>query len=145
MEGYAKAHHILEGLDILIQKIRSVNAYDSRGYRFLLSQPPTPGRTKGVGTLKRWNMYLRWMVRKDAIDFGLWQGVNPADLIIPLDTHTFHVAQSLGLLTRKQYDLQAAIELTETLKSFDPEDPVRYDFALYRIGQERLLTRSSQK
>ena len=90
-------------------------------------------------------MYLRWMVRKDAIDFGLWQGVNPADLIIPLDTHTFHVARSLGLLRRKQYDLQAALELTEKLKSFDPRDPVRYDFALYRIGQERLLTRSSQK
>ncbi len=145
MEGYRKEKNVLEGIGSLIRTIRGFTPYDSRGYRFLLSQPPDPRKTKGAGTLKRWNMYLRWMVRSDAIDFGLWKGVDPADLIIPLDTHTFTVARELKLLTRKQYDLQAALELTEKLRTFDPKDPVRFDFALYRIGQEWPATRSSRK
>ena len=84
-------------------------------------------------------MFLRWMVRDDNIDMGLWSGINRADLIMPLDTHTFNVSKKLGLLERKTYDLQAAIELTETLKGFDKEDPLKYDFAIYRIGQEKLI------
>ena len=66
-------------------------------------------------------------------------GVKRSDLVIPLDTHTFQVGRELGLLKRKTYDWRAAVELTEALKRFSPEDPVKYDFALYRIGQERLL------
>jgi uncharacterized protein (TIGR02757 family) len=58
---------------------------------------------------------------------------------MPLDTHTFKISHQLGLLKRKTYDLQAAIELTDTFKSFDPLDPIKYDFALYRIGQEKIL------
>ncbi len=58
---------------------------------------------------------------------------------MPLDTHTFNVSRNLGLLKRKSYDLKAVFELTEKLKKFDPKDPVKYDFALYRIGQEKLL------
>ncbi len=84
-------------------------------------------------------MFLRWMVRDDEIDMGLWQGIDKADLIMPLDTHTFNVSRRVGLLERKTYDLQAAIELTETLKGFDKNDPLKYDFALYRLGQEKLL------
>ena len=145
MKGYGKEKSVLEGLSRLILTLGSINPYESRGYRFLLSRPPDPKRTIGAGTLKRWNMFLRWMVRHDQIDFGLWKGVDTADLIIPLDTHTFHVARSLTLLSRRQYDLRAAIELTDRLKTFDPVDPVRYDFALYRIGQERMATRSSRK
>ena len=60
------------------------------------------------------------------------------DLLIPLDTHTFNISRKIGLLTRKQYDLKAVIELTETLKKFDKNDPVKYDFAIYRIGQEKI-------
>jgi uncharacterized protein (TIGR02757 family) len=84
-------------------------------------------------------MYLRWMVRKDHIDLGLWTKVDKKDLIVPLDTHTFNVSHKLGLLKRKNYDLEAALELTATLRGFDSEDPVKYDFALYRIGQEKML------
>ncbi len=84
-------------------------------------------------------MYLRWMVRRDALDMGLWQGVRRADLLVPLDTHTFHVSRRLGLLKRRQYDLKAVFELTDRLRAFDPADPVKYDFALYRLGQENLL------
>ena len=80
-------------------------------------------------------MFLRWMVRDTQPDIGLFRGVKKSDLIIPLDTHTHKVSLNLGLLERKTYDLQAAIELTQNLKKFDPIDPLKYDFALYRIGQ----------
>ena len=83
-------------------------------------------------------MFLRWMVRDDNIDMGLWSDIKKTDLIIPLDTHTFNVSKKLGLLERKTYDLEAAIELTKTLKTFDENDPLKYDFALYRIGQEKI-------
>jgi uncharacterized protein (TIGR02757 family) len=78
------------------------------------------------------------MVR-DGIDFGLWKRVEKKDLIIPLDTHTFNVSHKLGLLNRKTYDLESAILLTNKLKEFDKTDPVKYDFALYRIGQNENL------
>jgi len=136
MQEYGREQSVLEGIGSVIKKIEAINPYASRGYRFLLSSPPEPSRPNGHSPLKRWNMYLRWMVRKDSIDFGLWEGVKKSDLIIPLDTHTFTVAGKLKLLKRKQYDLKSALLLTERLKAFDPDDPVRYDFALYRIGQE---------
>ena len=136
-EGYMPEHDVIEGINTLIQAIEAVYPYESRGYRFLLGSVTT--KTKGTGALKRWMMYLRWMVRFDNIDMGLWSTVDKRDLIIPLDTHTFKVSQKLGLLSRKSYDLQAAIELTEMLKSFDATDPIKYDFALYRLGQENII------
>jgi uncharacterized protein (TIGR02757 family) len=83
-------------------------------------------------------MFLRWMVRSDSLDMGLWKRIDKSRLVIPLDTHTFHVSRRLGLLKRKTCDMKAALELTEQLRKFDPEDPVKYDFALYRLGQEKL-------
>lgn len=82
---------------------------------------------------KRVNMFFRWMIRNDhaGVDFGLWKGVNPAQLVIPLDLHVGKSARHLGLLHRTQNDWQAAIELTEKLRSFDHQDPVKYDFALF--------------
>jgi uncharacterized protein (TIGR02757 family) len=135
--GYSKEGAVLDGINTLLETLRSLNSYESRGYRFLLGSPVS--KAKGSSPLKRWMMFLRWMVRDDAIDMGLWKGVGKSDLIMPLDTHTFAVSRQLGLLQRKQYDLQAAIDLTETLKRFDADDPVKYDFALYRIGQEKMV------
>ena len=88
---------------------------------------------------KRINMYLRWMVRKDqgGIDFGLWKKIPTAGLLIPLDLHTGNVSRQLGLLTRKQNDARAVRELTERLREFDPDDPIRYDFALFGLGAFR--------
>jgi uncharacterized protein (TIGR02757 family) len=93
----------------------------------------TPARGS---TCKRLNMFLRWMVRRDAggVDFGAWQAIRPAQLLIPLDVHVERVARRLGLLQRKQTDWQAVLELTENLRAFDPDDPVRYDFALFGLG-----------
>ena len=81
-------------------------------------------------------MYLRWMVRKDdkGVDFGLWNRISAARLICPLDVHVSRVARELGLLERKQDDWQAAVELTEQLRTFDATDPVKYDFALFGTG-----------
>ncbi|MGV3560433.1 TIGR02757 family protein [Larkinella arboricola] len=87
---------------------------------------------------KRLNMFLRWMVRHDdrGVDFGLWNRITPAQLVIPIDVHVGRVARKLGLLNRPQTDWKAALELTETLKQFDPTDPVKYDFALFGLGVE---------
>jgi uncharacterized protein (TIGR02757 family) len=134
--GYKKEHSVLDGLYELISIIRSVNDYDSRGYRFLIGKLPTK-KLIGESAYKRWNMYFRWMIRDDNIDFGLWSSVDTKDLIIPLDVHTFNVSRKLGLLSRKRYDLYSAVLLTEELKKFDEMDPVKYDFALYRIGQNK--------
>ena len=135
--GYSRENSVIKGINELIKKLNSLYPHSSKGYDFLLSRVTT--KTKGAGALKRWMMYLRWMVRDDNIDMGLWSGVDTKDLIIPLDTHTFNVSRRLGLLTRKTYDLEAAIELTCKLKKFDANDPLKYDFALYRIGQEKLF------
>ncbi len=87
-------------------------------------------------TAKRINMYLRWMVRSSdaGVDFGLWRDIQPSMLAIPLDTHTGNVARQLGLLKRKQNDWKSVEELMKVLRSFDPDDPVRYDFALFGLG-----------
>lgn len=85
---------------------------------------------------KRLNMFLRWMVRKDSrgVDFGLWNRIDPSQLICPLDVHVGNVARKLGLLTRKSNDWKAADELTSNLRKFDAADPVKYDFALFGLG-----------
>jgi uncharacterized protein (TIGR02757 family) len=85
---------------------------------------------------KRLNMFLRWMVRKDTrgVDFGIWNCFAPSDLRIPLDVHSGTSARALGLLTRNANDWQAVEELTTSLRSFDADDPVRFDFALFGMG-----------
>lgn len=85
---------------------------------------------------KRLCMFLRWMVRSSArgVDFGLWNTISPASLVIPLDVHSARTARSLGLLERKSNDWNAACLLTDALRLFSPSDPVRYDFALFSIG-----------
>lgn len=95
----------------------------------------TPARGS---TCKRLNMYLRWMVRKDhcGVDFGIWKKISPANLICPIDVHVARVARKLGIITRKQTDWQTAIELTDYLRTLDPADPVKYDFALFGLGVE---------
>ncbi len=90
----------------------------------------TPARNSRC---KRLNMFLRWMVRKDGagVDFGIWNSIQPSQLLMPLDIHVEKVARHLGLLKRKQNDWKAVLELTENLRKFDPLDPVKYDFALF--------------
>ncbi|MDT0676835.1 TIGR02757 family protein [Autumnicola musiva] len=85
---------------------------------------------------KRINMFLRWMVRNDnaGVDFGIWKSVSPENLSCPLDVHSGNVARKLNLLIRKQNDAKAVKELDDSLRQLDPEDPVKYDFALFGLG-----------
>ncbi len=111
------------------QKLAEQEHFPQRTYKHLAN--PSTG-----SSAKRINMFLRWMVRKDpaGVDFGLWPGISAAQLICPLDVHTGNVARQLGLLSRKQNDWKAALALTERLRDFCPEDPVRYDFSLFGLG-----------
>ncbi|MCE3226081.1 MAG: hypothetical protein K0S32_632 [Bacteroidetes bacterium] len=90
---------------------------------------------------KRLCMYLRWMVRKDSrkVDFGIWKNIPASDLCLPLDVHTGNVSRTLKLLKRTQNDWQAVEEITSVLRSFDPKDPVKYDFALFGLGVDGVL------
>ncbi len=112
-------------------------------HRYFFSLDHIPERTrKHIATperkssCKRLNMFLRWMVRRDdkGIDFGIWKNISPSQLICPIDVHVARVAKRLNILTRKQTDWQAAVELTEYLRTLDSSDPVKYDFALFGLG-----------
>ena len=92
---------------------------------------PSPA---GGSACKRLNLYLRWMVRRRDVDFGVWKSVSPAALIIPLDTHMARLSRLLGLTTRKSADWRMAEEVTDALRELDRLDPVKYDFALTRLG-----------
>lgn len=85
---------------------------------------------------KRLNMFLRWMVRKDenGVDFGLWQHISPSQLVCPMDVHVSRVAARLGLISKPEANWSTAVELTDRLREMDPEDPVKYDFALFGLG-----------
>lgn len=112
-------------------------------YNYFFSLEYVPQRTtKHIATpvrkssCKRINMYLRWMVRKDngGVDFGIWQQIKPHQLICPIDLHVARVAKRFQLLKRSQTDWLAAVELTDYLKKLDPDDPAKYDFALFGLG-----------
>jgi uncharacterized protein (TIGR02757 family) len=100
-----------------------------RGLRHLLPD------AAGPGAAKRWNLYLRWMVRgPDAVDLGAWSGVPRAALLVPLDTHVMRVSRCLGLTRRADATWRTAEEITASLRRIDPADPVRFDFALCHLG-----------
>jgi uncharacterized protein (TIGR02757 family) len=82
---------------------------------------------------KRLNMFLRWMVRNDNVDFGIWKNINPSDLYVPLDVHVGNVARKYGLLTRNLNDWKAVEEITRNLQKFDKVDPIKYDLALFSL------------
>lgn len=136
---------ILYAIYTCIETMQKLQSFHSQGLDFILGKshlaflcthhklPPS------ASALKRWNMFLRWLVRKDSIDVGIWaEYIESANLILPLDTHTFALCHSLGLLKRKSYDLRSALEATDSLTRFRSKDPVAYDFALYRIGQNKI-------
>ncbi|MBT8327575.1 MAG: DUF2400 domain-containing protein, partial [Bacteroidia bacterium] len=92
---------------------------------------------------KRLNMYLRWMVREDtstplSVDFGIWKSIKPSELKCPLDVHVQRAAFHFGLLTRKQQDWKAVEELSDNLSELDPEDPIKYDLALFKWSEGRM-------
>jgi uncharacterized protein (TIGR02757 family) len=96
----------------------------------------TPSPEK-KSSFKRLNLFLRWMVRHDAVDPGVWKKVSPSKLIIPLDTHMFQVSKKMGLTVRNDASMKTALEITAAFRKISPLDPVRYDFSLTRAGIRR--------
>lgn len=126
IEGISeKDETVLTGLHRFDHLTRKISG-DTTGYLF--ADP-----LKGSGC-KRFNLFLRWMVRKDDVDPGIWTEIPPSKLIVPVDTHMLKIATKLGLTKRKQGNMKTAIEITSGFARFAPEDPVRYDFALTRFG-----------
>ena len=88
----------------------------------------------GGSACKRLNLFMRWMVRCDEVDPGGWEEIPASSLVVPLDTHMYKICRALNLTGRRQADLRAAVEITKAFKKVAPDDPVRYDFALTRLG-----------
>jgi uncharacterized protein (TIGR02757 family) len=107
----------------------SASIAEARGRPSYLMPDPRLG-----SACKRLHLFLRWMVRRDRVDPGVWCGVRPCDLIVPMDTHMHRICRLLGLVERRQPDLAAAREATAAFRLICPEDPVRYDFGLTRMG-----------
>jgi uncharacterized protein (TIGR02757 family) len=120
-----EAPTLLPGLTRFVHALRNNGTLEKN---YLLPDP-------ALGSAcKRWFMYLRWMVRSDAVDLGLWPKLGAHRLIIPVDTHMHRVALGLGLTRRNSADLKTALEITQAFSVLCPEDPVRYDFCLTRLG-----------
>lgn len=108
----------------------------------------SPGTDLGVlvpvggstGAAKRLNLFLRWMVRHDSIDLGLWRDLSPRDLFMPVDTHVLQWARKEGLTRRTVADRKSCLEITSALRDLSPEDPLRYDFAITRAGMAEKKT-----
>jgi uncharacterized protein (TIGR02757 family) len=135
-EAQGAPHPLREALARLAAEIRgappALEILARRGTRGIRHLCPDP---RAGGAAKRWNLYLRWMVRgPDGVDLGLWTGVPAAALVVPLDTHVARVSRRLGLTRRKDLSWRTAEEVTAALRAIDPGDPVRFDFALCHLG-----------
>ena len=140
LKEYYRIHNSLESL--FQTDTPFLNSGISNFRNFILSAPHESRFEKHLAdpskgsAAKRIHLYLRWMVRPNqkGVDFGIWNNINTAQLSCPLDVHTARIARQLGILKRKQNDAKALEELDINLRSFDPLDPVKYDFALFGIG-----------
>jgi uncharacterized protein (TIGR02757 family) len=133
MENYNPSDlNIKNALNSFSKYFTQQKAELSPGIKFMFPLPE-----KG-SSCKRMNLFLRWMVRKDELDFGLWNSVDKSMLVIPVDTHIARICRTLGLTSRKNVSWKMAEEITENLKKFDPADPVKYDFAICHIGMRKL-------
>jgi uncharacterized protein (TIGR02757 family) len=126
MAGFNKGDEtIVPALSVFVKRFK-VDNHDSKS-----SLMPDPDRGSAC---KRLNLFLRWMVREDDVDPGGWKGIPPSKLVIPLDTHMYRICGSLDMTCRKQADMKTAMEITDYFRKISPEDPVRYDFSITRLG-----------
>jgi uncharacterized protein (TIGR02757 family) len=126
LSGYdRKDDTVLSGLNVFAARL--IDACEKSPEHLL----PLPERGSAC---KRLHLYLRWMVREDAVDPGGWAGIPAAKLIVPLDTHMHAFGRSAGFTDRRQADMRAAMEITEGFRKMMPDDPVKYDFVLTREG-----------
>ncbi len=137
MEGYKENESIKTPVTHFIESLYNVSipeewayktAHRDRNFKFLLASP-----SRG-SACKRFHLFLRWMVRKDSVDLGLWESIPKKALLIPVDTHVARVSKVLKLTERNSPDWKMAEEITSKLRKLDEEDPVKYDFALFGLG-----------
>jgi uncharacterized protein (TIGR02757 family) len=136
LNGYdAAADDVERALDDFSTRAMALNLRDAYG-----RVPKRPGvcyffpRPSAGSGCKRLNLFLRWMVRRDALDLGVWRRVSPAKLIVPLDTHVIRVGRCLRLTDYTSPGWRMARDITASLRKLDPDDPVKYDFALCHLG-----------
>lgn len=134
VRGYAeKDKNVIPALSTFCESLLQMHAERhkgriSRGLKYLLARPSLGG------ACKRLNLFLRWMVRNDEVDPGLWKSIDKAKLIVPVDVHMDRLCRILRLHDRKTVSLATAMMITESFGKIEPADPVKYDFALSRIG-----------
>jgi len=132
--GYSDKHkNIIPALSkfsksLLEMYSKKLGGQISRGLKYLLADPSEKS------ACKRLNLFLRWMVRKDQVDLGLWSSIDKAKLIVPVDVHMARLCRILGFHSRKTVSLSMAVQITEGFAKIEPADPTKYDFALSRIG-----------
>lgn len=134
MEGYSRGdENILPAIESFcgraIDMHRRMSGREAGlGLRYLLTQP------SGGSPCKRMNLFLRWMVRKDAVDVGIWERIDKAKLIVPVDVHMSRLSRILGIHAARSVTMKTAVAITKAFADVSPEDPARYDFALCRVG-----------
>ena len=142
LEGYDAAAEDVEGaVDSFSARAMALDLKAAYGR---MARPSGSGRALGVcyffprpskgSACKRLNLFLRWMVRRDALDLGVWRRVSPAKLIVPLDTHVIRVGRCLRLTRYTSPGWRMARDITASLRTLDPDDPVKYDYALCHLG-----------
>lgn len=132
MENLFRGCTVWEGIENLRNELAAVNGGASTRH----ISNPVAQKGKPASACKRMHMMLRWLCRKDGVvDLGVWNAVSPAELMIPLDVHVARTARLLGIITRKQNDRRTVEELTAQLRKLSPDDPVKYDFALFGVGE----------
>ena len=133
LEGIFVAEDVWRG----IEAFRSILIDANEGETSRHISNPVSEKGRAASACKRLNMMLRWLCRKDGIvDLGIWENISPDKLMIPLDVHVARISRELGLLQRKQNDRKSVEQLTAQLRELSPDDPVKYDFALFGIGVE---------
>lgn len=123
--------NVKDALTVFVAEVHAAAGDAGKGFSQMFPSPASGS------ACKRLNLYLRWMVRTAAPDFGIWHDIRPDQLVIPLDLHISRIGRCLGLTERKSDDWKTAVEITESLKRYDPHDPLKYDFALCHLGITR--------
>ncbi|MBF0274079.1 MAG: TIGR02757 family protein [Nitrospinae bacterium] len=130
MKGYRK-RSFQRSMETFVQEFVSFIPNPNMKIKTLI---PPPSRNSPC---KRFNLFLRWMVRKDDIDTGLWTQIPPSDLFFPVDTHIHQITRDLGIIRNKYSDWKSVVEITNYFKKLDPKDPVKYDFSLTRLAMTK--------
>lgn len=130
--GYKQDNTIHTMLKVVVDYFYSnVKNNVGRGFYNMIPNP------KNKGAMKKMNLFLRWMVRKGPVDLGIWEFIPVRELLIPLDLHVSRLSREMGLLKRNTDDYMAVLELTQKLKEFSPEDPAKFDFAIFGLGVDK--------